>query len=587
MDTSKIVETLNAFVVGNNKSIVLDGKWGIGKTYKINEFLKGFYSKFNKKKYRVHYVSLFGKKGIEEIHTEVYSKLHPNIDLVSKSIKLVSPASKFIPGDFDITDSLDYILGVANKTSLESNDISLTVEKGPVNYGKRIIRKFKRLKQKHVFIFDDLERKSPDLKFTELEGYYNTLFLNGIKVISVCNMSYFNSEEKKDDKKDFDSFKEKVFDRIYNLTSNDDTIIKNYFDYDNVILTESITRLFDNNLRNAEKTSIFYQEVLNDLMKNKIKIDNKERLLWYCSLVVIGFNGNSIPEIDDKDREKYDLFLSQFEDDTSLSRLVSIMVYDNNVMSEFRVSDNYTMLMAIYNMYFYNDDRNLCLIFGKSSAKNKKSLYLLTVDNRKSLIEKELRQYLKQNKLLEKTDYSRLQEMFSYEELFPNWFNVSDLEDKIAELASKDFEKFEEVYNMLYMPPMVASFQTFIESTYKKCSDIILNNMIHDFLSAIKLQKLSRVKESLVSFSCDKICKKDGELDPKIVDMFSNNNYFRPDFKKDIDEKNWDIFKCLFHFYQENAVLGKAFKKQLNDIGNNSNDVSEKEKIDSLVKWLK
>lgn len=118
MKVTEIEKILNNFIHNNQKSILIDGNWGVGKTYQINKFIKNHP---NSKNFKFIYISLFGKNSKEEIHTELYSKLHPRINLLNKTAGMLSTAISLIPEAPDISKALDFVLDIAKDKSVESN----------------------------------------------------------------------------------------------------------------------------------------------------------------------------------------------------------------------------------------------------------------------------------------------------------------------------------------------------------------------------------------------------------------------------------------------------------------------------------
>ena len=57
-----LLEFYNNQIIG--KAILIDGKWGCGKTYQIKEFLKEHVE-------NCHYLSLFGLESIDEINSKL------------------------------------------------------------------------------------------------------------------------------------------------------------------------------------------------------------------------------------------------------------------------------------------------------------------------------------------------------------------------------------------------------------------------------------------------------------------------------------------------------------------------------------
>lgn len=74
MNAEKIYDILLKFSSNNQRGILIDGSWGIGKTYQINRFLEKIEvdnkkEKVKSKKTKIIYSSLFGLDSISELHT--------------------------------------------------------------------------------------------------------------------------------------------------------------------------------------------------------------------------------------------------------------------------------------------------------------------------------------------------------------------------------------------------------------------------------------------------------------------------------------------------------------------------------------
>ena len=159
MKVNKITDVLDKFLTNNQKTILINGDWGVGKTYQVNKFVK---THPNTKCLKIIYISLFGKNSKEEIHTEIFSKLHPRVNLLNKTAGLVSTAISLVPQSPDVSKALDFVLDVVDTKVDELNK--------------------KSIKKQIVIIFDDLERKGTELNFGILLGYLNQLMLCNFKI---------------------------------------------------------------------------------------------------------------------------------------------------------------------------------------------------------------------------------------------------------------------------------------------------------------------------------------------------------------------------------------------------------------------
>ena len=93
----------------NFRSILIDGPWGCGKTYEVQEYIK-------KNKKKCVYVSLFGLETIDEINTEIYKQSQK---CRLKMAKMTNVLSKAI-------SPVKYVNNVADALAFQLNDIDTT-----------------------------------------------------------------------------------------------------------------------------------------------------------------------------------------------------------------------------------------------------------------------------------------------------------------------------------------------------------------------------------------------------------------------------------------------------------------------------
>lgn len=168
MLVTKITDYLNDFdsqTESGKRSVVIDGKWGCGKTYNIDKFLSGEGKKDHIKPNSI-YISLFGVKTTSEIVLKLASKLE----------------SKFI-------NNTNGNYSIARSSSIK-----------PYN--------------KCIVIFDDLERKDPELSFDSVFGIIDSLRTLGFKVVCITN------SEAIDDKDNYYMFAEKTFDSMVHVSAD-------------------------------------------------------------------------------------------------------------------------------------------------------------------------------------------------------------------------------------------------------------------------------------------------------------------------------------------------------------------------------
>ncbi|MCL2556093.1 MAG: KAP family NTPase [Firmicutes bacterium] len=271
----------------SSNTIMINGDWGIGKTYCIYDsffkFIDTYSGKeeFNKSeiaeiknKYNIDVikknllegmlaikVSLFGKKSIEQINQELIIDL----DLMSKLGRNAYKAVNTILGSVKF-----------NGFSVKLPDLSFIAEKlykgikGKAEQGKRIL-----------IFFDDLERINDDKFLVDVLGYIENLSTkSGVNIIIACNEDKLLQNEK------YKEYKEKVVDLSFSFDKPSqksiDSFLSDYKEYHNENLYDYIV-----NLRTLQKTKKKLLPILNRVkgMENEKAIINEIFVrLYFCML---------------------------------------------------------------------------------------------------------------------------------------------------------------------------------------------------------------------------------------------------------------------------------------------------------------
>ncbi len=496
---------------------MIDGNWGVGKTYQINKFIKNHP---NSKNFKFIYISLFGKNSKEEIHTELYSKLHPRINLLNKTAGMLSTAISLIPEAPDISKALDFVLDIAKDKSVESN-----------------IDKVKKQVQR-VLIFDDLERKGENLDFGILLGYFNQLMLNNFKIAVICSEKEINKD--KSNLKNFSNFKEKIFDRYYSITMADEDVIKNYFQEDNSLLDNEIINLFNDNLRLASKTSKFYFEAKNNLEKEK-KEFSKGTLLWYCSLIVVEFNSAIYLEEVNQDN-LYPFEFRNLSEEVKL-KLKSIHKYDEKIKHPFKATSNSEIIEGIYQAYLCNDYEKL---YSALTPKNSPSIpillqdeFYLDVNGKKKLLADKFK-YIYESKdvIFDKNLLITINSMFEYKKYFPKDYN----EDSFAEFLAK---KYVDTSNELFASSQILSTtysQDFFNLVIEKNKVLGRNEMLKKLKDAFIKEDCFMVEKVIQKIYYGNFTKNEkNEFYIEIQDFIKENNFFLPNLAGNITQTIWRL----------------------------------------------
>ena len=189
-------------------AVLLDGKWGCGKTFFIKSWLDTFQTE-NEDELAPMYVSLFGVQTVKQINDTINGLLFPFMN--SKVYKIGKTFTKMV-ASAALRFNVDYD---GDKKSDGTVDFKLDPLMDLLNDKKE------ELKGRRILIFDDLERANIGVK--ELYGYINRFVEhNRFKVIVVCNSTEIT------DKETFNRFREKIIGRTFEIHSDIDAAINSF-----------------------------------------------------------------------------------------------------------------------------------------------------------------------------------------------------------------------------------------------------------------------------------------------------------------------------------------------------------------------
>lgn len=309
---NELLNVLNNLVYSKDNIILIDGSWGSGKTYLINEFIKNYC------KTPIFYVSMLGKVDVDDINTSLYMEVFKDDKITSKISSSINPIRLKFNSELD----LDYIL----KKKIEGNSI---------------------------IIFDDFERyASSDYKM--FLSYVSNLILAGAKIVVISNLEALGSGELYN----FNEVKEKIFDHIYVAKLfNNDVLKEKYKDIYTLLDKEEISYL-NSNFRIADKVLMY----LNNLKEKNVILNKK---IVYFSILVISlfYNENVVPASSFKIRISEDenkKILKLFEYKKDLYYWEFLKIYENllNKDISYNLSKNLDLILKIYKSYIYNDYSN-------------------------------------------------------------------------------------------------------------------------------------------------------------------------------------------------------------------------------------
>lgn len=208
--------------------ILIDGTWGIGKTYAIKDALK--------ERRNVCFVSLFGMKDVQQIFHETFYQL---------GLKDKKGIQKIISRLIDVIAVFSKKVGVA-KGILES----IIKEK------ELFFELTKTFQELHIIVIDDLERMNDSISMEEMFGIIDEIkSCNYVKVILVANTSEIRNKEV------FEKYSEKVIDRIYQMTEHTDNIAWSKLNINCGFINQFLKVHKVRNLRTLQKAQNLYDDV--------------------------------------------------------------------------------------------------------------------------------------------------------------------------------------------------------------------------------------------------------------------------------------------------------------------------------------
>jgi|GEM_PF-3910351 len=303
----------------SSNTIMINGGWGIGKSYAIDNFIR-FVKTYNakeefskneiadiKKEHNLAVskknmlegmlavkVSLFGKKSIEKLNQELIQDLK----IMSKVFRGVHRIVNTVLGSVKFEGF-----------SVKLPDLSFVVEKlykgidGKVDNGNRVL-----------IFFDDLERIEDDKFFIDVLGFIENLSTkSGVNIIIACN------EDKLKENKKYQDYKEKVVDVTFSFDKPSkraiDSFIGDYKEYHNEKLYEYLI-----NLRTLQKTKKKLLPILRRVkgMRNEDRIKNEVfARLFFCMLEKEERHFSKISEERNKNNKGKDDWISRKENEPS------------------------------------------------------------------------------------------------------------------------------------------------------------------------------------------------------------------------------------------------------------------------------
>lgn len=222
------------------KNIMIDGCWGVGKSYEIQRALE--------ENSKSCILSIFGINNCKEIFSSLVFKLECKNAIVEKACNATASIVKAALEHFGVNDVFP---GASKEATFQL---------------------LKYLKDDYIIVFDDLERAGRDFNFEEFLGIIEELKqLNSIKVILIANTNKFNDANKDV----YSKYHEKVIDKIYKIEQlSSDINWENIGVEDRFFTEEYIDNFNIKNLRTIQKAEQFFKDIKIKIDEDKINIED-------------------------------------------------------------------------------------------------------------------------------------------------------------------------------------------------------------------------------------------------------------------------------------------------------------------------
>lgn len=556
MKTSDINEILKVFCKNQDyRAILIDGKWGIGKTY---EFKKYFDSLKKKDKKRIYYFTIFGTETIDELNTSIFKKIHPIWSFIRVGYKTISKSvdaiATFKNSSLNIVANLDYLLDQSKP--------------------KNIIKDT-------ILIFDDIERLSNN-NLALFLGLLYKLNLQGARII--C---FISSEKLKDKEHVFEEYKEKIFDAIYKIEEPSLDVFDTTFD----IISDNDQRRYllkkcQNNIRILKKSCLLFNRITQHVGEPKNWIIDKYFVIIACCYVVqivLSSQENKI-EIDANNFSHFSK-VEKFGKDIA-QNFITLIKHEKLDTAENMIPG---LINCILSIYLFDDYESLKHSFlkEKETPLLSRPFFLLSDKDKEVYASSFFKRIAKSDTKYDKNDLQILGDIIRYyskdidevatKKFVEKYFNNCDKtkELRFSELTSwlidlKDvshgleISRIDKVISIVdeKLKQLQNRYQTdALLDAFKNKDYLFLDDFINRFDFLKKWVLLGDVKAALI-----------------------NNRFYLPDLAKTISENEWHFaheISSIVHLLQ----LDDQFIEYAKELVKNDDSFSLKDRLEALIQY--
>lgn len=203
--------SLKAFFDSEAKVAVIKGNWGVGKTYFWDKYISTRIESKDLSQLAYSYISLFGVSSLEDVRKRVFH----NAKAISSDEKIDQAFDEEFKESTSLFDKIPWFKEGISKAKSKAplfNWLSKNSQSLPVvsKFSGMISSLEYSLVKNYIVCIDDMERKGKGLAIKEVMGLVDELAQRkDCKVVLIFNESSLDTEE---DKKQFESYREKVVD---------------------------------------------------------------------------------------------------------------------------------------------------------------------------------------------------------------------------------------------------------------------------------------------------------------------------------------------------------------------------------------
>lgn len=554
MNIDELTNLLDKEFINVYKNILINGNWGIGKSYFVKEYLKD--------KKNTIYIQLFGIDSIENLKLNLYMQIDKITGFLKKANKTIS--------------------GINLSNSFAS--LSIPYFEGDIT--KRLEKKSK--KGNLIIVIDDLERKSSNISMEDLLGIIEEFSkIDNTYIILIANEKEIGKINETDEKI-YLSFKEKIIQKTFNITNYSydarRNIIKNTLsEIDNIENKEDILIYIENflskhkilNLRTIEKSMKFLKFILCGINLKELKeIEIEAIIVGTLSIVIEKIENLYYKEPDKKDN------MSQIITNDLTNRVVVNYFKELSLISSKRIIVE--ILSDIYNdIEIDNNFIKLINYFKSEQSENseEKSLFYKSKEELEKYIQEfynssilRINQYLDIDMWLKK-----FAEVNYYAGIIDKtWYKEDEIEqaiDKYIEnISDIQIEVRSNVYRLFHL-------DQYKDSTVIKICNLInkkiYNKYTDNVLHQIKEKKNeNKYDEQLVTNLFEFYTIKDKSQVQTIINVLAENNFFLPNLNENLSEESWRFTHAIWRNMQINAEKrDNKFERFVQELLKNSDEI--------------